>query len=895
MPLNLRKSRLPHKPAVYGFGLVAVALALWLEVVIAPIAPLLALTPLSLAAALTAWYGGFTAGGVALLVAAAGVDFLLLEPGSFLSFGGWDRALAVGLYLASWLVFSVLVERGYRQGRIDRETCVNAERQARQANRISELTAALGQARTPAMVIEAALQEPLHALGAEAGVVFLTGAETETGNPLEVARSVAFKLDDAEQLKRLMGAARNPVSDAIDRAAPVILDTRGKLHAEYPELPADLYPPQSCATVAVPFVIGSRVVGVVRLDFRRDRQFSAEDREYLYVLGKRAAQALDRTWQYETAQRARVEAESLRARADQELAERQKVELALRASEGRYRALAARTSRLHGLTAGLSESVTMHAVAQAIVHQGKIVVGATTGDVTLLVENGTQFETLFSENAREQDGAPNRFPAETGYCATQAVQTGRGVFIGSFNEWQEHYWRSASIAADGGFVSSATLPLMIEGTPIGVLAFHFTVPVNFDESYRALLLSVAQHCAQALDRARLYESAQRARADAEAANRLKDEFVSIVSHELRTPLNAMLGWTSMLQRGSLDPAVAARALQSIHDNATRQTRLIDELLDFSRIVGGRARLELEEIDLRDLIRGVVESMIPAAAAHGIELQLSVIPAVTVIGDLRRLEQVFFNLLGNALKFTPKNGRVTIDTRLAGRSVEIRVIDSGVGIEPEFLPYVFDRFRQADSTTTRSHGGLGLGLSIARQLVEAHKGTIAVESEGRDRGSSFIVRLPVAGVRSERGADKLEAERAAAAAPRLDGIRILVVDDEPDTREIMAHTLEGCGATVTLAGTASDAMTILEDQEMDVLLADIAMPGEDGYALIRRVRASGEGRVATIPAAAVTAHARDEEKRQAISAGFQMHLAKPFEPAELAQAVETLVRGTSVVH
>ena len=439
---------------------------------------------------------------------------------------------------------------------------------------------------------------------------------------------------------------------------------------------------------------------------------------------------------------------------------------------------------------------------------------------------------------------------------------------------------------------------MIEGTPIGVLAFHFTVPVNFDESYRALLLSVAQHCAQALDRARLYESAQRARSEAEAANRLKDEFVSIVSHELRTPLNAMLGWTSMLQRGSLDPAVAARALQSIHDNATRQTRLIDELLDFSRIVGGRARLELEEIDLRDLIRGVVESMIPSAAAHGIELQLSIIPAVTVIGDLRRLEQVFFNLLGNALKFTPKNGRVTIDTRLVDRSVEIRVIDSGVGIEPEFLPHVFDRFRQADSTTTRSHGGLGLGLSIAKQLVEGHKGAIAVESEGLDRGSTFIVRLPVAGQRPERGTGQPEAKHHAPAeelSPRLDGIRVLVVDDEPDTREIMAHTLEGCGATVTLAGSASDALTILEDREMDVLLADIAMPGEDGYALIRRVRSSGEGRVATIPAAAVTAHARDDEKRQALSAGFQMHLAKPFEPAQLAQAVETLVRGSSVVH
>jgi signal transduction histidine kinase/ActR/RegA family two-component response regulator len=894
MSPDLRNIGLFHKPAVFGFGLVAVGLALWLEMIAAPIAPLLALTPLSLAAALAAWYGGFTAGGVTLLVAAAGIDFLLLEPGSFLTFGGWDKALAIGLYLASWLVFSVLVERGYRQGRANQGMRLDAERIARQANRLSELTAALGQARTPAAVMEASLQEPLHALGADAGLLLLTHGE---GQDPELVRSVAFRPADAETWKVAAGH-RSPVSDAIGRGAPVILETRAKLSAEYPDLPAELYPSTCRATAAVPLVIGSRVVAVVRLDFRRDRQFSADDREYLFVLGPRAAQALDRTWQYEAAQRARVEAESLRARADQELTDRQNIELALRASEGRYRALAARTSRLHGLTAGLSESVTMQAVAQAVVHQGKIVVGATTGDVTLLVENGTQLETLFSETQRESDARRHRFPVESGFCATDAVQTGRPVFIGSFMEWQERYWRSASIAADGGYVSSATLPLMVEGTPIGVLAFHFTVPVNFDESYQALLISVAQHCAQALDRARLYESAQRARADAEAANRLKDEFVSIVSHELRTPLNAMLGWTSMLQRGSLEPTVAARALQSIHDNATRQTRLIDELLDFSRMIGGRARLDLEEIDLRDLIRGVVESMIPSAAAHGLELQLSVIPPVSVLADLRRLEQVFFNLLGNALKFTPKGGRVEIDARLVDRSVEIRVIDTGVGIEPEFLPHVFDRFRQADSTTTRNHGGLGLGLSIARQLVEAHKGAIAVESEGRGRGSTFIVRLPVAGQRPERPTGQPAADQRAqpsAPPPRLDGIRVLVVDDEPDTREIMAHFLEGCGATVTLAGTAGDAIGILEGTEMDVLLADIAMPGEDGFALIRRVRSSLEARIASIPAAAVTAHARDEEKRQAIAAGFQLHLAKPFEPAQLARAVESLVRGDSVVH
>jgi CheY-like chemotaxis protein len=356
----------------------------------------------------------------------------------------------------------------------------------------------------------------------------------------------------------------------------------------------------------------------------------------------------------------------------------------------------------------------------------------------------------------------------------------------------------------------------------------------------------------------------------------------------------------MLQRGSLESPVAARALQSIHDNATRQTRLIDELLDFSRMIGGRTRLDLEMIDLRDLIRGVVESIIPSAAAQGLDLQLSTIPPVVVHGDLRRLEQVFFNLLSNAAKFTPAGGRVALETQVVDELIEVKVIDNGVGIEPEFLPHAFDRFRQADSTTTRNHGGLGLGLSIARQLVEAHKGTIEVHSEGKGHGSTFIVRLPVAGQRPARadedGAARMpERLSLAAGPPRLDGIRVLIVDDEPDTREIMAHELEGCGALVTQASSACDALEILEGEEIDILLADIAMPEEDGYSLIKKVRSSAAPRLAALPAAAVTAHARDDERRQALAAGFHLHMAKPIEPEQLARAVETLVRGSTVVH
>jgi signal transduction histidine kinase/CheY-like chemotaxis protein len=885
------------RSARYGVALLAVTVACCLEILLFSTAPLLSLTPLSLAVAVSAIYGGFRAGAFALLLAGFAVDFFFVEPRSLFTVGEPAAAFTFSVYLVGWLTFCLLTDRSYRRSVADRLGTLEAERAARQADRLAQLTSALGQARTPTAVIEASVQEPLHALRADAGMVLLIRAD---GSRAELARAVAYRDGQTAAWEHASLEERSPVSDAVGRGAPVILESLPKGHTEYSHLSPELYPRDYSALVAIPLLIGSRVVAVIRLDFRKSRVFSSDDREYLFSLGPRAAQALDRTWQYEYALRARVEAESLRARADQELTERQKVEQALRASEGRYRALAARTSRLHGLTAALSEAVTVRAVAHAVVHQGKIVVGATTGEVTLLAESGARLEVLFSETDRAHDSEPRRFPVESGRCETQAVQTGQPVFVGSFGEWQEHYWRSASIAADGGFVSSATLPLMVEGTPIGVLTFYFTLPVNFDESYQALLVSVAQHCAQALDRARLYESAQQARADAEAANRLKDDFVSIVSHELRTPLNAILGWTSMLQRGSLDAPVAGRALQSIHDNATRQTRLIDELLDFSRILGGRTRLDLEMIDLRDLLRGVVESLIPSAAAHGLELQLSTIAPVLVNGDLRRLEQVFFNLLSNAVKFTPAGGRIALDTNVVGELVEVRVIDNGVGIEPEFLPHAFDRFRQADSTTTRHHGGLGLGLSIAHQLVEAHRGTIDVQSEGKGHGSTFIVRLPIAGQRPERagqgGAAMLPAPALVPTPPpRLEGVHVLIVDDEPDTREIMAHELKNCGAVVSQAASASDALEILEGEEVDILLADIAMPNEDGYSLIKKVRSSTAPRVASIPAAAVTAHARDDERQQALAAGFHLHMAKPIEPERLARAVETLLRGSSVVH
>jgi signal transduction histidine kinase/AmiR/NasT family two-component response regulator len=730
------------------------------------------------------------------------------------------------------------------------------------------------------------VQEPLHALKADAGMFLALADDQESAT---VQRAVAYDTPTELTDRQIPLHDRCPLSDAVRRRALLTLPSRDVLRD------GDIVPPAYTSMAAVPLVIAGKVAALVRLDFRAPRAFSEDDKEFLDLLGRFAAQTLERARQYESSLRARDEAEGLRARADQELSQRQKTEHALRASETRYRALATRTTRLHGLTAALSEAVTVDAVAKALVRQGNVVVGATSASVALTADEGRALSVLYAEAYGRAVRQPPALTIEHGLCETDALQTMAPVFVASWEESQEQYWRSATAAADAAYVSSAVLPLVVEGSAIGLLRFDFSVPVNFDAEYQALLISVAQHCTQALDRARLYEAAQKARADAEEANRHKDEFLSIVSHELRTPLNAVLGWASMLQKGTSDPALTTRALQSIHDNATRQAKLIDDLLDLSRIVAGRAPLDLQNVDLAKLVAGVVDSFVPSAATNDVELRLAALPHVIVNGDARRLEQVFFNLLSNGLKFTGPGGRIDIDARLEGAShVDICVTDTGVGIEPEFLPYVFERFRQANSTATRHYGGLGLGLSIAQQLVDAHKGTIRVESEGKGKGARFIVRLPVAAVLAAPAPEQPAAARTRPViqAPRLDGVRVLGVDDEPAAREILGYALKAQGADVTVASSAAEAYDILAARDFDVLLADIAMPEEDGCALLRRVRASTNQKIASIPAAAVTAHARDEERRAVLAAGFQLHLVKPLEPADLARAVDQLARRTA---
>ncbi len=842
----------------YVFVLAAFLIALWLELALNRLSPRFTFLFFAPVVAFAAWSVGRRTALFAILLAASAIDFFVLEPGTMFSVGGRSGVLALGVFAAGWTSIAAIASAASGRVAVEIAARTFSDRAAAQAHRIAQSTAALALARTSADAVESIVQEPLHWLRADAGTVFLTD---EQGEQLTLARTVGYPLREGESWPVAHFGEESPFTESLHRATPVVIKSKAARKAEFGQW-AHQGPWESYeATLVLPIAVERRVVALLQLDFLAPHEFSVEDHEYIHTLCARAGQALSRTWLYEAVERARADAELLKMRADAELIERQRSEQALRASETRYRALATRTTRLHALTANLSEAASITAVAQVIVEHAHLVVGANEGELKLIGDDPATFEP--------------------GTAATEALLTRRPVFVGSIAEAQEKFWRSASTAADRGFESMSVLPLIVESAPIGVLEFHFTAPVNFDQEYQALLVSVTQHCTQALDRARLYEQAQRAQAEAEAANRLKDEFVSTVSHELRTPLNAILGWTSMLRQGSMDEELVPQAIESVYRNASRQAKLVDDLLDFSRISGGRTALELEVIDVPSLLRGIVESVTPLAVSSQIDIAVSPLPDAAVRGDVRRLEQVFINLLGNALKFTPSGGHIMLSARLMGRNLEVRVADDGIGIDAEFLPHVFDRFRQGDSTTTRNHPGLGLGLSIAKQLVEAHKGSIRVESGGPGAGTAFIVTLPLAGHAEERPEPPKTEE------PRLDGVRVLVVDDEQDSRELIGRALAGQGAKITLAENSQAAIEILEKSDIDVLLADIAMPGEDGYELIKRIRSSAASKLAGLPAAAVTAHARQDERQRALAAGFHVHVAKPVEPIELIRTVNHL--------
>ncbi len=393
---------------------------------------------------------------------------------------------------------------------------------------------------------------------------------------------------------------------------------------------------------------------------------------------------------------------------------------------------------------------------------------------------------------------------------------------------------------------------------------------------------------------------QEARQMVESANRSKDEFLAILSHELRTPLNAILGWSEILRTGEPDRAEVREGIEVIERNARAQARLVEDVLEVSRIICGKVRLRIGPLDLAAVIDAALASAHPTATAKGVSLRRSVDTlAAPVHGDPDRLQQVVWNLLSNAIKFTPAGGVVTIQaSQTPGQSV-VEVVDNGIGIKSDFLPFVFDRFRQFDGSSTRSHGGLGLGLSITRHLVEMHGGHISAGSEGEGKGATFTVllphsaaRLPATEVDTLPGRDVPAEGELARGVVSLESCTVLVVDDEPDSRRVVVRLLLRAGAQVREAGSVAEALEALDGWLPHVLVSDIAMPGEDGYSLLRRLRASEDARRRELPALALTAFVRPEDQAQALSAGFHTHLPKPFDPAALLQTVASLA-GTAV--
>jgi signal transduction histidine kinase/ActR/RegA family two-component response regulator len=449
-------------------------------------------------------------------------------------------------------------------------------------------------------------------------------------------------------------------------------------------------------------------------------------------------------------------------------------------------------------------------------------------------------------------------------------------------------WRAGLFAtALAGLAASFWLepfgePLIVEPTDLVGMSLFLVVCAIIVWLCEKMRLA-QQEAEQAAEvRRALLVAEQQARAAAEAASRLKDEFVASVSHELRTPLQAILGWSEVLRLAHFDAAKCSSAVETIQRNARLQSQLIEDLLDMSRIVAGKMQLDVRAVRLEEVISAAIETVLPAAKAKSIHIEQAIDPAV-VIGDFDRLQQVLWNLLSNAIKFTPKEGHISVAVRVSSGQANIAVSDSGAGIEPQFLPYVFERFRQADTAASRRYGGLGLGLSIVKNLVELHGGTVSARSEGVNRGATFLISLPVADAAVFTGTIPAGKD---VEARSLDGLRILFVDDDSDTCRLVKDVLEQCNAEVFTAISASEALAQFDEWKPDLLISDLGMPEQDGFALIQMLRERG---ISELPAVAFTAYTADEDRRRSLVAGYQLHLAKPIEPAAFTSAIAEVAR------
>lgn len=545
-----------------------------------------------------------------------------------------------------------------------------------------------------------------------------------------------------------------------------------------------------------------------------------------------------------------------------------------------------RVTRLEELTSALSGALDLAAVGQAILDHGSTALRADATGIFLLADDDAALELVAHRGISDDVVAALRsFPSSGPGPIASAARTGKPEWLETIDAGEARL----PLAGPAGLEAIAALALRVEGRRLGSIAFGFHRPHAFPLEERSFALTLAEHCALAIDRARLHGAEQEARRAAEIANRAKDEFLTVLSHELRTPLTAILGWASILRTRKTDLPTLRRGLETIERNARVQARLVEDILDMSRIVTGKLRLSARAVDPVAIVRSALDVVRPSIEAKSLVVEEALDPGVGAIhGDPDRLQQIAWNLLSNAVKFTPKGGRIRVALERQSSLVRLVVADTGQGIAPEFLPHVFERFMQADASMSRAHGGLGLGLAIVKHLVDLHGGSITAESGGTGAGATFTVSLPAPAeeVIEERRASISNTPRPPAEI-RLDHLRVLVVDDEPDALELIARILEDQGAEVTLAASTPEALAALERVEVDVLVSDIGMPGEDGYALLQRARALLAEHERYLPALALTAYAGAQDAKTAYRTGFQMHLAKPVAPGQLVEAVARL--------
>lgn len=445
----------------------------------------------------------------------------------------------------------------------------------------------------------------------------------------------------------------------------------------------------------------------------------------------------------------------------------------------------------------------------------------------------------------------------------------------------------AEIVRNQGVTAYVSQPLIVEERLLGTISFASRTRTGFTPEEIDLLQLMSEQIAIALDRANLIVSIQQQAEQLQRANQIKDEFLAVLSHELRSPLNPILGWAHLLQSGKLNADRQRQAVATIERYAKLQSQLIEDLLDISRIMQGKLSLTSAPVNLTFVISAAIETVRLAAQAKNINLQIDLNPTAFISGDAARLQQVVWNLLTNAVKFTPNNGQVTIELKQIARLAQIRVIDTGIGIQPEFLPYVFEYFRQEDSSTTRKFGGLGLGLAIVRQIVELHGGTVKAESLGENQGATFVVQIPISNQSARIVLEKAQAEAESAETP-LSNLQILVVDDDIGAREVQAFLLEQSGAKVTAVGSGLEALQVLDCFIPDVIVSDIGMADMDGYMLIQQIRSRPPNQGGTILAIALTAYAADIDQQKALTAGFQAHITKPLEPEDFVRKIVKLL-------